>query len=287
MLKYVCLLVFVLLGTAAAAQEADSLFAVRKAGKYQIRYTVRSRENVKMLAHRFYVSENMIEYANEYVDMRKLTPGMVINIPVAKENYLSSKPSLDHNFAPLYYHVALRDDINIISTSVGITKNEFRAWNNLKGNTMKQEDVLFIGWVKMIVKDSTNAESDLAYPGEKKKKVVTADTVKLPIPGGLDSIYNRQTFNGSNVLSEKGTAVFFEKAGKNDVYYAFHNGTPRGTIIKVFNPGTGRTTYVKVLGPLPATKAYAGSIIGISNAAREDLDVRDDKAWLELSYSPN
>jgi hypothetical protein len=287
MLKYVYLLVFVAFGMTAHGQETDSLFAVRKSGKFAIRYTVKPRENVKMLAHRFYVSENIIEYANEYIDMRKLTAGTVINIPVAKENYLTSKPTLDPNFMPLYYYIVPKDDIAVLSTYIGITKNDLRIWNSLKGNTLHPDDVLFIGWVKMIAKDSTNPESELAYPAEKKKKVATVDTVKLAIPGGLDTTYNRQTSNGSNVLTEKGTAVFFEKAGKNDVYYAFHNATPRGTIIKVFNPGTGRTTYVKVLGPLPGTKLYAGSIIGISNAAREDLEIRDDKAWLELSYSPN
>jgi hypothetical protein len=125
----------------------------------------------------------------------------------------------------------------------------------------------------------------LAYPSLVKK--TAADTAKIKVPGGLDSIYNRQTNNGMNVLTEKGTAVFFDKGGKNNVYYAFHTATPSGTIIKVTNPGTGKTIYVKVLGKIPDTKLYSNSIIGISTSAREALGVTDSKAWVEISYPAN
>jgi hypothetical protein len=161
-----------------------------------------------------------------------------------------------------------------------------RTWNNLHGNTLSEGEVLFIGWVKMMARDSTNPASQQAYFFPKKKPA--ADSLKkVPVPGGLDTIYNRQTNNGINVLTEKGTAVFFDKPGKNNIYYAFHNTTPPGGIIKVYNPGTGKTIYVKVLAKIPNTKLYANSIIGISNTAKEALGVTDNKAWCELSYSMN
>ena len=160
-------------------------------------------------------------------------------------------------------------------------------WNNLHGNTLVEGQPLFIGWVKMIGHDTTeNPLRESAYPTV-QKVVVAADTVKQRIPGGLDTVYNRQTNDGLNVLTEKGTAVFFEKAGKLGAYQAFHNGTPRGTVIKVFNPGSGKTIYVKVLGPVPDTKLYANSIIGICDAAKEALGITDSKAWVELSYPVN
>ena len=168
-----------------------------------------------------------------------------------------------------------------------MTKGDLRTWNGLKGNTLTPDQAMFVGWVKMIAKDTTNPESEAAYPSEKKKKVVVVDTVKIPVPGGLDTVYNRQTNKGMNVITEKGSVVFFEKPGKNDVYYAFHNSTPKGTIIKVFNPGNGKTTYVRVLGPIPGTKMFTDCIIGISTTAMEALGVMDTKAWCELSYSPN
>ena len=167
----------------------------------------------------------------------------------------------------------------------GVTKDEMRLWNNLKGNTLMPEETLFVGWVKVMALDTLNPLTELAYPST--KRVVKADTIRMHTPGGLDTLYDIQTNHGLNVLTEKGTAVFFEKTGKSNVYQAFHNTSKRGTIIKVLNPGNGKSVYVKVLGPIPGTKQYANCIIGISDAAKEALGVTDSKAWCELSYSAN
>ena len=289
MLKYLLAILFFMFGVNASAQENDSLFVVKKGAKWAIKYTVKPREYIRMLAKRFFISEGVLLYANDEEAIKKLAPGDIIYIPVTKENYLVSKPSLNvNNIHDVYYHVAPKDDIGILSTYAGITKTDMRTWNNLKGNTLSVDQVLFVGWVRMMDKDSTNPESLAAYPSPKKKVIaVTTDTVKVPVLGGLDTVYNRQTNNGLNVLTEKGTAVFFEKPGKNNLYYAFHNETPRGSIIKVFNPGSGKTIYVKVIGPVPDTKLYANCIIGICDAAKEALGITDSKAWCELSYAAN
>ena len=267
------------------SQTTDTLFAIRKETIWAIKYTVKPRETVHMLALRFYISNEELEFANEYEIIKKLAPGSVINIPVTKANYFINKQSMDNsNLRELYYHVGPKDDIGIISTYAGVTKVDMRKWNGLKGNTLTIGQVLFIGWVKVMALDSMYPASFLAYPSA--KRVSVADTVKHS-SGGLDEAYYRQTNNGMNVLTEKGTAVFFDKSVKNNVYVAFHNATPRGTIIKVFNPGNGKFIYARVLGPLPDTKLYANSIIGISSAAKEELGVTDNKAWCELSYAAN
>lgn len=286
MLRYLFGILFFLIGLSGFAQETDSLFAVKKGSRWAIKYTIKPRESAHMIAKRFFISEATLAAANDATIIRNFFPGDVIYVPIIKDNYLLSKPSLStSDIHDLYYHVSAKDDIGTISTYAGITKADLRSWNYLKGNTLTVDQVLFIGWVKMMDKDTTNPETLAAYPAPPKKKVI--DTVKVPVPGGLDTIYNRQTNNGLNVLTEKGSAVFFEKAGKNTVFYAFHNETPRGSIIKVYNPGTGKTTYVKVLGPIPDTKLYANCIIGICDAAKEALGITDNKAWVELSYAAN
>jgi hypothetical protein len=269
-------------------QEADTLFATRKGNNWAIKYVVKPGEGIHMLAQRFCMSDGILEYENEYDVIKKLIPGAVISIPVTVDNYFVTKPSIleNSNVRELYYHVAAKEDIGMISTYAGVTKSTMRSWNGLKGNTLTIGQVLFIGWIKMISKDSSNPASFTMYPPVKRASA-PRDTIKVRNLGGLDTVYNSQTNNGMNVLTEKGTAVFFDKTGKNNVYFAFHNATARGSVIKVFNPGTGKSIYVKVLGPIPNTKAYAGSIIGICNAAKEALGVTDNKAWCELSYSPN
>lgn len=271
------------------AQEIDSLFAVKKEGNWEIKYTVKARENARMLARRFYVPEGQLEYANDEGTMKKLTEGATVYIPVLKENYYVVKPARfsGRHTRELYYRANSRDEIAVLSNSCGVTKTEFRDWNGLKGNTLKSGQVLFIGWVRMIVKDTAEPSTLTAYPAPLVKKVEVVDTTSAPpVPGGLDTVYNRQTNNGLNVLTEKGTVAFFDRPGK--MYYAFHNEAARGSIIKVTNPGSGKSTYVKVLGPLPDTKQYANCIIGISSAAKEALGiVNDSKAWCELSYAAN
>lgn len=287
---YKCFLMLLLipaLSFSAFAQDADSIFAVKRGAKLSIKYKVHPRENLKMLAYRFYVSESAIEKANEYEDLKKLTPGTSIIIPITPGNFTNNRPPMQaDNYQPIYYSVCPKDDIAIVSSFANVTKNEMRTMNNLKGNTLSVDQVLFMGYVKVMAKDSTNPATDAAYPPV-KKKVVAVDTPKITVVGGLDTVYNRQTNNGQNVITEKGSAVFFESPGKSSLFYAFHNATPRGTVIKVLNPGNGKATYVKVLGPIPDTKLYSGSTIGISESAREALGVTDMKVWCELTYAPN
>ncbi len=286
MVKYLFAVLFLISVGAANAQTGDSLFVSRKGTSWVIKYTVKPGENAAMLARRFYISQDVLEYNNEADALKKLAPKAVISIPVVKENYFVTKQPIDiANIRELYYNVGPKDDIGIIASYAGITKAEMRNWNNLHGNTLTIGQTLFVGWLKMIGRDTSNPGSELAYPPMRKK--IAADSNKVTVLGGLDTVFNRQTNNGMNVLNEKGTAVFFEKPGKNPVYYAFHNATQRGSVIKVYNPGTNKTIYVKVLGPIPNTKLYSNCIIGICNAAKEALGITENKAWCELSYSAN
>ncbi len=289
MLRYVFVFLLSVLGIHAVAQETDSVFAVRKGAKWAIKYELKQWESTRMLAQRYYVSEREFQYEPDFDRTKKMVPGTIIYIPVTAENYSLAKPSaLDsRDMHELYFHVGPKDDIGLISTYAGVTKSTMRTWNNLHGNSLSEGQTLFIGWIRMIGRDTTdNPTRAAAYPAPVAKPVLV-DTSKLHILGGLDTVYNRQTNNGLNVLTEKGTSVFFEKGGKTSAYVAFHNGTPRGTIVKVFNPGTNKTIYAKVLGPVPDTKLYSGSIIGICEAAKEALGITDNKAWVELSYPAN
>jgi len=262
----------------------DSLFAARKGTNWVLKYTVKFGEDAHMLAKRFYVSDEALDYANEIGAVKKIQPGSVINIPVNRANYFSGKQPFGE-YRELYYHVGPKDDLMLVSTYANVTKDQMRTWNNLKGNTLHPDEVLFVGWIKVFPYDTANPVTFQAYPIIKRKAV--AVPAKQVVFGGLDTAFDRQTANGTNVLTEKGSAVFFEKSGRNDVYYAFHNATPRGTVIKVFNPGSGKTVYVKVMGPIPGTKTYANSVIGISSAAKEELGVTENKAWVEISYAAN
>ncbi len=289
MSRYLFVIVFSFLSLHCIAQEADSIFAVRKGPNLAIQYVLKPGENVGMIARRFYSTEEKIERLSMVDGRKKLAPGTELYIPMeVNKNYRSSREAvgIDHQ-QEIYYRVREKDDIGLIALLANATKQDLVLWNNLRGNRLAEGQPLFIGWIKIIPKDSINLQNGIAYPSKRPRATTTTtDTTKHAF-GELDSLYNVQTKNGTNVISEKGTAVFFEKAGNNKIFYAFHSTSQPGTVIKVFNPGTGKTIYAKVLARMPDTKLYANSVIGICSAAKEALGVVDSKAWCELTYSPN
>lgn len=289
MLKYILFSVLFLCTAGAMAQTSDSLFAMRKGSGLSIAYRLKKGESVSMIANRFHSTIEKLE-SNSQVDGRKKLPvGTTLYIPVtAGENFTASRDAIgiDHQ-EPLYFKVGEKDNLALISLFAGVKKQDIVLWNAMKGNNLHEGDIVFIGWIKVIEKDSVAMADGVAYPPNAGTVPrVTTDTSRHAY-GELDSAYNAQTRNGTNTLSEKGTAAFFEKSGSNKIFYAFHNTSPRGTIIKVHNPGSGKTIYVKVLSTIPDTKEFANCVIGISNAAKDALGVSESRSWCELTYSPN
>ena len=284
MVRFIIVILLSLSAFAVTAQVPDSLFAVRKGPVLALKYISKNGETVTMIANRFFASQEKIESMSMVDGRKKLPAGTTLYIPMTTENYNASKDPVGiTNQEEIYYRVGEKDNVALISMYSGIKKQDLILWNTLHGNTLAEGQPLFIGWLKVVPHDSINLMNGLAYPSRRRMNV--PDTGRHAF-GVLDSLYNVQTRNGQNVISEKGTAVFFDKAGINNVYFAFHNTTPRGAVIKVTNPGTGKTIFVKVLGPIPDTKLYANAVIGICSAAKEALGINDTKAWCELTYAP-
>ncbi len=285
MLKYLLLTVLCITGLQAMAQGQDSLMAMRKGSGFAMMYKLKKGETVPMIANRFHTTQEKIESASQVDGRKKLPAGTTLYVPLGSDNYTASREAagISHQEA-VYFRLGERDNLALIAMFAGVKKQDIVLWNSLKGNNLKEGDVVFIGWLKVVPRDSVNLSEGLAYPSTSGRRV--ADTSRHAY-GELDSLYNVQTRNGESTISEKGTAAFFEKQGSNKVFYAFHNTTPRGAVIKVTNPGSGKTIYVKVLSTIPDTKEFANCVIGISNAAKEALGVTDSRAWVELTYSPN
>ena len=292
--RYLIIALLFLSAFRSAAQANDSVFAVKRHSVFTIRHILQPRETLTMLAQRYYTSLMSIESANEFDAKRKLAVGDYVFIPLSKDNYFPEKMPLDiTDLHKLYYKVGDKDNMSVVINLFPqsclehpMTKETMRVMNDLHGFNISPDQPLNIGWIRMVPPDSANIARGFGYPAP-PKPVKQRDSVRTYF-GGLEDAYNQATANGANVLTEKGTAVFFEKPGKNNMYFAFHNTMPRNTIIKVTNPGNNKAVLVKVIGPIPDTKNFSGSIIGISNAAREDLGLQSDtRAWVELTYPVN
>ncbi len=110
------------------------------------------------------------------------------------------------------------------------------------------------------------------------------DSLYFTSPFG--KLYLQQTDSGRSLDSEKGATVFFDakvSATKN-MFYAFSNTTERGTVIKVYNSNSQKTILVKVIGAIPDSKQYYNSTLAITYAAKDALQIKEDKAWCELWF---
>jgi LysM repeat protein len=261
------------------AQIGDSAtFVVKRNGEWVIPHRATPGEQLTDIASNYFVSNALLQSTNGFKDDHKVKPGDVVYIPLVKDNYVTSKGLNVTDLHTLYYRTGERDNVEVISVLAGVPKAEVRKWNNLPGDNLAPDEVLFVGWYKMV------APQNAIYNPEIKPKAAADTTVKHS-NAELEAEYIQQTNSGVDAITEKGPAVFFEKESKTGVFYAFHNNTPRGTIIKVVNPGNGKSVYVKVIGAMPQTKQYANSVIGISSAARVELGAEESKLWCELSYS--
>jgi LysM repeat protein len=302
MSKFLLAALLAFFSIAAHAQSEDSLFVTVRGEGWMIPHRIVAGETVFMLARRYHVPPAILAGANGLNYQSSLAENTIIYIPLDAYNQVKDKPAQMADVRPVYYKAKGNDDLYRISKNSNVQQHTMQQWNNLAGTAVETGQRLFVGW---ILYDATQAsfparpqagaapapppvmngtqqqanETDAATP--------VADTSKHVPASDLEATYMTQTNNEVNVTIEKGPAVFFDMPGGHggNTFYAFHNITPRGTIIKVFNPGNGKTVYVKVIGPIPAAKLYSNSIIGISGTAKAALGVEDSKTWCELSFS--
>jgi hypothetical protein len=306
MLRYLLVIFSFLVSFTAAAQRADSIFVKQSAGGWVINHKVKATDNIFSVARRYHVPPAVLADYNSFSLQQALTPGSTIIVPTGAYNLVKTQPATMIDVRRLYFRVDDDRTVQRIARSTGVTTQTMQDWNGLNGVEVRKGQVLMVGWVLYDATDM-NAVSkprpapSTSYPSTRSETTAAkkTDTV-FYIPQssiGKDTVvmltegerqYQEQTREGLYVTEEKGTAAFFKRAGQssNGIYFAFHNTAKRGTIIKVYNPGTEKTVYAKVIGTVPTTAAFYKAAIGLSADAMRALDVRQEKAWVEISYAP-
>lgn len=273
----------------------DSLFATKRAERLYVQHNVAAGETVFSIAKRYNVPPATFTLANSITYETELSTGQKVFIPLGTYNLLANRPA-SGDAIDVYYSVEGDDKLAILARYIGVQQNILLSWNNLASNTIRNGQVLLIGWLAYDKEDriktaanNIKVEQDEWERDEKPKEtiIIIPKQKKDTIPP-LQRLYLTQTNNEQIIVEEKGTAVFFPLQGKkrSATYYAFHNTVPKGRVIKVYNPGKDRTVYVKVLGPIPDAGQYHNAVIAISAAARNALDVSDERMWCELSFAP-
>lgn len=93
---------------------------------------------------------------------------------------------------------------------------------------------------------------------------------------------------GRYEVNENGLGTFMiEDDSNSNKYYALHRTAPIGTIVRVLNTTNSKKIFVKIIGTLPDTKENEGSLIKISKASADKLDVTEKSFPADLLYGIN
>jgi LysM repeat protein len=298
-------LFIVMLGLCCSAANAtvpDSLIVTNGTDGWNILQKVSPGETIFSLARRFHVPPSILAEANGKTYGDGLSIGSYISVPLGAYNMLNEPPRTMEEARPIFYRMTATDKLYHISREANISMSTLSAWNRLSNNEAPPGKMLLVGWVRYdatpIAPPAAAMTSNSQIPAivrhDTPKYVMgSIDTFSLPpveppvvINPTLGQLWKEQTVDGANAVVEKGSVGFYtvtgHAAGAN--IFAFSNTAPRGTVMRVRNLNNGHYIYVKVLGPLPDTKPFAGCILGLSNAAKSALGVRETKAFCELSY---
>jgi len=297
------LLIFILIEISAFAEKQDSLFVSVGSNGWIAKHKVTVGEDVFMLSIRYHVPPAVLSAANNITYQEQLQVNSKIIIPLGGYNLITSKPA-NTDARPLYFKVN-NENLQHIARITGVSQRTIQSWNSLETNELYKGQVLTVGWVlyentDLIQKSKlSNAKTSpirIEEDGMSGPRIPHTETIiiKMPDTARIDTLsegerlFMAQTSDGTVVASEKGTGVFFKRAGKatNGIYFAFHNSARRGTILKLYNPGTDKTVYAKVIGKVPANGTFYNAVFGISSDAKTALGTSSDKVWCDISYAP-
>ena len=298
-MKIVALFPLLLLSFFVSAQSSDSLFIHQGAdSRWYAQYSIKGERNVFDVAKKFGLPPASLADANHLSYTDRLESGNRLRIPLNLANWYNYTPPAASAVKPIYLRATRRWNMDDLSKQLGVTQRLLEEWNGAIPDAVEKGTVVKVGWISVGGVVVNGNEPDPRASGEQTSSSPsitwpdTAIVIEMPAPAPvlppMQQAFLDQTAGGTMVTTEKGPVAFFPARGGTikGVHYAFHNTAARGSVIRVHNPGTGRTVYVKVLGPLPGTKQYAGAILGVSIAAKEELGVRGDaRAWCEVSHA--
>ncbi len=141
-------------------------------------------------------------------------------------------------------------------------------------------------------KDSESIETlsieDSLASRSKKRKVKKSDSLseKLVHKSAFAGLFQAQTQGNQLIENKRGAASWFKSNIKpgSTKYYALCDSLPRGTVVKVINPINQRFIYAKVLAPIPKSKENYNLIIKLSDAAKKDLKITEQRFWSKIAY---
>lgn len=288
-------------------------------------YHVEKGDGWYSIARKFDIPYAALRSANKEIG-DKLSLGFQILIPVnnhlttnpviKKQIYDSPKTSSSVNTEANFHIVIQSQTLFSISRMYGKSVDQIKHWNNLLSNSISIGQKLIVSNKEfnennpikgnVIPKTTRTSKVEEIQPSlnmshnkiSEDSKIESTKDVK-EIDTNISSEKKLSEINktsdekivfakGRLEVNENGLATFMvEDDSNSNKYYALHRTAPVGTIVRVLNTSNSKKIFVKIIGPLPNTKENEGSLIKISKASADKLDVSEKSFPADLLYGIN
>jgi LysM repeat protein len=278
-----------------------------------ITHYVLQGETLSVLAQKYHIAVGDIMRLNGMNSKSHLVAGEKIKIPSATAQ-TAQPPVIKTSSAPIAvsnvitHYVLQGETLYSISKNFGVTVDQLKEWNNLKGESIhfgQQLAVTSEGAAMIAAKGTpqtkepqeTNAIKNDKENADISKQLIAKDVnvdvmpanpvpEQKPSSKDISNGYFAKYFPENNDLKHiSGDAMIFKtSSGWTDKkYYILTNEAPSGSIVQVTSL-SGRSIYAKVLWKLEDMKLNEGLTFRISDAAASVLGITDQKFRLTVLY---
>lgn len=294
--RIVSILFFLIAGAPVliAKQAEDTVWVAHQEKVTYIKHLVQRGETLFMLSERFLAPAALTARLNEMNYSEGLPEGSIFKIPVGKFNYLQIN-SVVHS-KPIYYQVQEGDRLRTISRYFNVAQSAIQRWNKLPLPEVFAGQVLQVGWVRFdktkfpfVAEPAPSGKEKQQGNPNKELSAISKQADSLDGNNSDSTNYSKlfyQQNEGQELQEASGAAVFFTaKISENEeIYYAFFDDAPRGTILSIINPATRKVVYAKVIGPRPKIGKYQNALIGLSFNAAKALQGRGSRIFVKIKY---
>jgi len=200
----------------------------------------------------------------------------------------------------IYHEVQEKQTLYAISKLYNVSVQDIITWNNLQNNGIQVGSTLMIRPGKempVTVKADTPVKQPVTLPVQPSVTNTVVATPELPVSkpkmstgsslqAQLEQVFVAAKDDGGAAQTTRGTIAWIntENPKMSESYFALHKSAPVGTIVKVTNLVNKRVVFVKVIGKLPETADNINIVLRLSSAAKKDLLLNGDKAYVDMEY---
>ena len=278
-----------------ASRAQAKLLVLGKCPECYVQYRLKSGETLESISALAGIPLAQLKAYNKISSGDAPTTPSSIRIPLTATNLITDKTPL-----PVFHVVEKGDNLyrlNLQYFKPGIPR--IKEWNQLKSETLKDGDMVVVGYLSGNELPTNTPTSTVAMPAMVASTPVPAapaaveaapakQVVAIPQVSAAEGYYAAQfsaALPAQQLLEISGTGGLFKSiTGWGDKrYYVLMNEVVPGSIVRIT---VDQVKYIcaRVLGPIPDNKPNKGLLVRLSNAAAAALGVSEMMFTATVNY---